>query len=194
MSGVTTATYIAIAGTVLSAGASAYSASQQAKASRDSDNYNAAVGRNNAQIAEWQAQDAVARGNKDVQTHMQKVAAMKGKQTASMAARGLDLSEGTPINILTDTDYMGAQDAVNIKHNASKEAWAYRNQASNSASGAAMSSYQASQASPGMAAGLSLMGSAGSAASRWYSPNSMGSAGKVSQGEMMNLMSDFNDK
>ena len=54
---------------------SAYSAMQQSSAAKDAANYNAAIQRNNAIAAGYQADDAVERGNLQVQEHMRKVSA-----------------------------------------------------------------------------------------------------------------------
>ena len=146
---------------------SAYSAMQQSQASKDSANYNAAIQRNNATIAEYQAKDAVARGDKATEDHMRKVAQLKGSQKASMAARGLDLSEGTPLNILTDTDLFGEIDANTIQTNAAREAWGYRAQGSNSTAQANLYKAQADNQNPLMAGATSLLSNAGSVADRW---------------------------
>lgn len=145
----------------------AYSAMQQSAATKDSANYNAAVQRNNAQLAEYQAQDAVTRGDKATEDHMRKVAQLKGTQKASMAARGLDLSEGTPLNILTDTDLFGEIDANTIQTNAAREAWGYRAQGSNSTAQANLYKAQADNQNPLMAGAGTLLAGAGSVADRW---------------------------
>ena len=182
---------ISAATSVVGLGMSAYSSMSQARAQRDSANYNAAVQRNNAQVAEWQAKDSIERGNAALEAHQRKVASLKGSQTASMAARGLSLDEGTPINILSDTDYFGKVDGNTITANAAREAWGYKNQAAGYESAGVLSSNQAGNANPGMAAAGTLISGAGMVADRWYSASGNS---KVSQNEMMNLMSDFNDK
>lgn len=149
-------------------GLQAYSAMNQSQAAQDAANYNAAVQRNNAQLAEWQANDAVERGNKAVEDHMRKAAALKGTQTASMAARGLDLSEGTPLNILTDTDLFAEIDSNTIKNNAAREAWGYRAQASNSRATGGLYDMQAGNQNPMLAGAGTLLSGAGSVAEKWY--------------------------
>jgi hypothetical protein len=177
------------------AATSAYSASAQASAQKQSLRYQSQVAQNNAKVAEWQAQDAVTRGNAALEQHQRKVASLKGSQTASMAARGLSLDEGTPINILSDTDYFGKIDGNTITANAAREAWGYKVQGNNQMANSTLMDWQNSGISPGRSAGLSLLGSATSAATMYYgSKAGAGGGSKVSQGEMMNLMADFNDK
>ena len=148
-------------------GFQAYSSMQQSAAAQDSADYNAAVQRNNAQLAEYQAQDAVTRGDKATEDHMRKVAQLKGSQKASMAARGLDLSEGSALNILTDTDLFGEIDANTIQTNAAREAWGYRAQGSNSTAQANLYKMQADNQNPLMAGAGTLLAGAGSVADRW---------------------------
>lgn len=154
-----------VAGGITSA-AGAYG---QSKATKAAYNYQAAVSRNNAQIAEWQAQDALTRGGKAEQSQRLKTAQLKGTQRATLAARGVAIDEGSALNILQDTDYMGELDAATIRDNAAREAWGHRNQAAGYTSDASMLSNRAAAESPLRAAGTSLLTSAGSVASSWYS-------------------------
>jgi hypothetical protein len=154
------------------AAGSAYSSYQQAEAQKEAADYQAQVNANNAKVADWQANDALERGNQAVEDHMRKVAALKGTQTASMAARGLDLSAGTPLNILSDTDYFGQIDANTIKANAAREAWGYKVQGNNASANQTLLSWQSSNISPSRSAGLSLLGSATSAAGSYYGRSS----------------------
>lgn len=171
--GLSAATWSTI-GSVVSTGFSVYNAYTQAQGQRDMAKYNEAVARNNATMAEYQAQDAVARGNKAAEDHSRKVASLAGTQRATMAARGLDISEGTPAEILTDTELFGQQDAATIKNNAAKEAWAARVQGSNYSAQAGMYSTQAENSSPLMAAGGSLLTGASSIAEKWYRSSKAG--------------------
>lgn len=138
----------------------AFGSYQQAKSAQ-------AVAANNAKLAEWQAQDAITRGQRSEQAQRMKVAQLKGSQRASMAARGLDLGEGSALSILQDTDYMGEVDATTIRDNATREAWAYRNQAAQYKS-------QADSMSPFGSAFGTLLTGAGSVADSWYRRNSAG--------------------
>jgi hypothetical protein len=91
------------ASTVLSAGAQ-YQQGQVAKQ----------VGRNNQIMAEYAAQDALRRGEEDAQKVRQQADQLKGRQRALMAAKGLDLTEGTPADILDQTDFFGQTDIATM--------------------------------------------------------------------------------
>lgn len=145
-------------------------ASRQATATKNAYEYQAAVNRNNAQVAEWQAQDALSRGAKAEQAQRLKVAQLKSAQRAGFAARGVALDEGSPLAILQDTDYMGELDALTIRDNAAKEAWGHRVQGANASGDASMLASRAGSESPGGAAFNTLLTGAGAVASSWYKP------------------------
>lgn len=162
---------IALAGLGLSAAGAvtgAMGAYNKSKSDKAAYNYQAAVQRNNAQLAEWQAQDALSRGQQVENQQRHKTAQLKGTQRALMAARGIDLNEGSALNILTDTDFMGDIDALVIRDNAAREAWGFRQNAQGARDDASLLSSRADAESPGFAATSSLLGSAGSVASSWY--------------------------
>lgn len=149
-------------------GASAVGAANSAKAQRNSLDYQAEVSANNAQIAEWQAQDAVRSGQQEEQNSRLKYASLKGTQRAAMAANGVALDEGSAVDILTSTDYLNEADANTIQMNAARAAWGYRTQATSYNDNADALRAGASAASPSSAAGLSLLGGAGQLAGAWY--------------------------
>jgi hypothetical protein len=109
----------------------ATSAYQQSEARKDQADYNRVVSANNAKMAEYQAVDAAARGEQDAMNIRRKAAQLKGDQRATMAARGLDLSEGTTLSLLDQTDYLSASDIATARTNANKEVFAKRSQAHN---------------------------------------------------------------
>jgi type II secretory pathway pseudopilin PulG len=154
-------------GTVMAAS----SAMQQSQASKDAANYNAAVQRNNAIAADYQAQDAYKRGEKAVEDHLRKTAALRGKQTATMAANGVDISEGTPLNILTDTELFAEIDTNTIRNNAATEAWGFKNQAANYNAQGTLASMSARNADPMMAGVSTLISGGASVADKWYQYN-----------------------
>lgn len=133
--------------------------------------YQSKIASNNAQIAEWQAQDATTRGAKAQNNLQLKTAQMKGTQQAVMAARGLDLAEGSPLNILSDTEFMGKRDEQTIQSNAAKEAWSLRVQAQNYSANSELYSNRAKSISPFSDAASTLLTGGGRVAASWYSRN-----------------------
>src|SRR3989304_2564696 len=149
----------------------AYSAASSQRAGL---RYGAQVARNNAQIAEWQAEDALARGRTNEQNQRLKTAALKGPQRAGLPARGFDLGEGTPLAILSDTDFMGDRDALAVRDAGKKDAWAQRMRAQNYMADAAGNEFAASGINPFLAASSTLLTGAGNVASSWYKMNQSG--------------------
>jgi hypothetical protein len=167
-------TTLAIASLVMTGAGVATQAQAAANASQAQKNayeYQAAVSRNNQKIAEWQAQNAIAQGQEAEIDQRRKMAALKGSQRAGLAAKGLDISSGSALNILTDTDYLGEMDVLNIRSNAERQAWAQRVQGSNEAANATLLSMRADAENPLMAGAGTLLTGAGSVADRWYTYN-----------------------
>lgn len=161
---VAAAPYMMMAGAAASAVGSANSASAQQAGL----NYQADVAANNAQIAEWQAQDAIRQGQDQEQSSRMQYAATKSSQRAALAANGVALDEGSAVDVLTSTDYLNEMDASTIQANAARSAWGYRTQGTSYSDNAASLRAGAGAISPGSAAGLSLLGSATQAAGSWY--------------------------
>jgi hypothetical protein len=130
--------------------------------------YQSQVARNNAKLAEWQAEDAIDRGVSTKQQIQMKKAETYGTQRATFASRNVALDEGSALNILTETLFMGARDEGIAEDNANKEAWALRNQAAGYESNASFLSQRAAQQNPYLDAAGTALTSAGRVASSWY--------------------------
>jgi hypothetical protein len=150
------------------AATAAYSAAKNQQAAL---NAQAQVEANNAQLAEWQADDAIARGDTAVNVEQLKGAQIKSTQRNAMAANGVDLSGGSAQNVMNSADYMTSVDEATIRTNAARAAWGYQVQATNALNRSAAAKSAAEQVSPWLAAGTSLLSSATSVASRWYQAN-----------------------
>ncbi len=129
-------------------------------------NYQAQVAENNQITAERLAVDAEQRGEIDVRRHRQQVEQLKGRQVAALAASGVDVASGSPLDILADTAALGAIDEQTIRDNAAREAWQYRVEGSNQGAQAGLYRQQADSASSG-AVGTLLTG-VGGIADQWW--------------------------
>lgn len=134
--------------------------------------YQAQVAANNAAVADIEAADALARGNRAAAETRRKYAALLGTQRASLAARGLDVTAGNANAILNDTGYFGAMDEQTVRTNAAREAWGYRVRATNARGDAAAFQATADATNPlleaGLAGGRTLLGTGMMVAPRWY--------------------------
>lgn len=140
--------------------------SQAASAQAAQANYQAQVAENNRITSERLAADAEQRGELDVRRHRQQVEQLKGRQVAALAASGVDVASGSPLDVLADTAGLGAIDAQTIRHNAAREAWQHRVQGSNQRNQAELLRFQADNTSSG-AAGTLLTG-IGGIADKWW--------------------------
>lgn len=147
----------------------AISAYQQSQAAKTQAEYNAVVSENNATMAEYQAADAFSRGEQDAITARRKAASVRGDQRAAMAARGLDLGEGTAANLIDQTDYFSETDQGTIRSNAGKEVFAKRSQANNFKTEATMYRSAASAQNP-------LLSAATAAATTYATTSMLGKA------------------
>lgn len=149
---------------------------QQGQAAAASAKYNAQIGEMNATLAERRAKDAVERGATEEQRKRQEVARIKGQQTAAMAANGVDLTFGSPLDTLVDTAVLGELDALTIRTNAYRESYEHKVDAVNKRAGAELSRMQGKSAMQGgylSAAGTVLTG-AGKAYGQYTKSSSVG--------------------
>lgn len=154
------------------AGMSAVSAYGTSRANKAAYNAQAQVDANNAVLTEYQAVDAERRGAVAAQNVGYRANQIKGGQRAALAANGVDLGYGSALEILSDTDYFGEIDRATTVDNAAREAWGYRTQGANFRGDADLLRQRAAAESPFLAAGTSLLGSAGRVASNWYGSGS----------------------
>lgn len=159
---------------------SAYGSSQASKAAY---NAQAQIAENNAQLAKWQAEDAIARGEVAATDQGMKTAQLKGTQRARLADSGVDLGVGSAVQILTDTDYFGQIDRARITDSAAREAWGYRTQGADYQANASLLRGRAAAESPFLAASTSLLSSAGRVASSWYGNGAGGPGDGLGQGD-----------
>lgn len=156
------------------AGQSALSAYYGARAEKSRLGFEADMADINARMSERAAETALASGRREVQRSRMQTAALKGRQIAAMGANGIALDEGSAVQVLTGTDYIGEVDANTLEANAIAQAWGHKIEAVNTRSQARSARSAASTISPGRAAVTSLIGSAGPVASYWYSMKKAG--------------------
>jgi hypothetical protein len=152
---------------VLGSGLGMFSQFNQAAGQKAQANAQAKIASNNQKSAEAQAQDALDRGAEEALQNRRKYSQLAGTQRADFASRGVDLNEGSPLAQLDDTYMFENVDSNIIKQNSQREAFGFRNQASNYGADASMYRSAASGYSPLMAAGGTLLTSATSVADRW---------------------------
>ncbi len=154
---------------VTSAAVTGVSSAMQADAQKQAANYNSQVAANNAKIALQQRSSSLQQGDVAAQQSQMHQAQVLGAQRASLAANGVDLTQGSAQDLLSSTKFLGAQDVNTIQSNAARTAWGYDVQGMNDSANSQLLKWQADNTNPAaigaMAAGGSLLTSAGSFAS-----------------------------
>lgn len=159
----------AIGGVV--SGVSAY---QQGKSQQAMYDYQSQVATNNAKIANNNAALERQEGIEESRLQRMKTIQAVGNQQAAMAANGLDITQGTPLDVIEDTSAMGELDALQVQYNSERKALAYEAQANNFTNQANLDSIAGQNAYSaglmnGAAAGLNGLGDAARSVSRvWY--------------------------
>jgi hypothetical protein len=109
----------------------AVSSYSQGKSQQAMYNYQAQVAEQNRKIALQNA--AVERQSGIEEARLQRIKTLQavGSQETAMAANGMDVTQGTSLDILEDTSAMGELDALQIQYNSEKKALVYEQQADN---------------------------------------------------------------
>lgn len=138
---------------------------QQASATAAAAKYNQQVANMNAELSDRRAKDALERGALEEQRKRAEVAQIKGRQQAAMAANGVDLTFGSPLDTLVDTAVLGELDALTIRTNANREAYDFKVQAVNQRAGGTLEGMKAKSAIQGgwLGAAGTVLGGAGKA-------------------------------
>lgn len=138
---------------------------QQANATAAAADYNAKVGEMNAKLSERRARDAIERGKAEEQRKRLEVGRLQGQQRAAMAANGVDLSFGSPLDTIVDTAVLGELDALTIRSNAYRESYDREVDAANQRAGVQLNRMEARAAKTGgyLAAFGTVLGGAGDA-------------------------------
>ncbi|MEM6898462.1 MAG: hypothetical protein AAF583_01645 [Pseudomonadota bacterium] len=109
---------LAAIGSVVGGAVTAASTIIGGKASARAAEYNAQVQQNNAIIARQKADQERRKGDVDVVRKQREVAQIVGDQKVAFGAGGIELSTGSPLELLVSTVEQGALDAEIIRFNA----------------------------------------------------------------------------
>ena len=120
---------------IAASAAGAYGQIQASEAQAEAAQMSAQINQTNALFADRRARDALIRGQEEEQRVRQEAHQLEGRQTVGMAAAGLDLSFGSPLDVLVDTQIGMELDSMRARRNAAleaedfdRQAWSYRAQ------------------------------------------------------------------
>jgi uncharacterized protein YcbX len=153
---------------------------QQASSARAQGEYSGAIADRNAGLADAQAADALSRGEQMVGRIRQGTRQLVGAQRAAMAAQGIDVNSGTPLDLQGDSNTLSAFDQLTAKNNAAREAWGFNVDAANqraAGANARLAGENEGKALTAKSYSTLLTGSAGLADQWRQNPPSFGSTG-----------------
>lgn len=154
----------------------AVGASKKADAESAADFYKAQVAKNNAIIAERNAQQATEAGGVAGQTQDLKTRNLLGTQLVTQAANGLDVNSGTNLNVRQSAADLGHLDTLTIINNAAKQSAGFRAQGTNftAESDLQTSAGKFAQEAGNINIATSLLGGASSVSDKWLNYKSKG--------------------
>ena len=169
-----TAAYLSVASLVATAGATVIQMvgqQRQGAAQQGLFNYQAQVARNNQIVANQLAEDALRRGEAEEARSRLATRRLKGRQRTVLASNGVFLDEGSALDIVSDTDLLGEQDALTIRNNAEREAAGFRARAADFGSEAAVLDTRGriARSDANFQSFGTLLTGIGSVSQKWYS-------------------------
>lgn len=168
-----TAATIGTIGSVVSAvgtGVSVLGALKQGSAASSAAHTRAAVQTNNATIARQNAERAAQVGEEKAAMSQRDTRAKIGAMEASQAASGVDINNGSALDVRASETEFGQLDAQTIRSNAAREAYGYQTQATNMDSAASMSKAEAKNAkTSGFMNAATVLGTALGSSDNWGS-------------------------
>lgn len=120
-------TTLAVIGIGLTLLGGAYTADAQKKAGQAQEEQS----QENAKAADTAARNTTLSAQVEEDRRRQQTRQMLASQRTALAANNVDMSTGTPMEILGDTAAIGEQDALTIRANAARQAWGYQVEANN---------------------------------------------------------------
>lgn len=158
---------LGIAGALMGAGTiiQAYGQYTNLLAESKSLKYRSEIAANNATLANMEAVERRSQGNIGYTRYRLFVARQLSRQKTAFAASGVDISGGTPVEVMAGTAATGETEALTSRHNSLMDAWRLRNQASGFEAESSLLAERAKQArrQAPLAAFGTLLGGAGSA-------------------------------
>jgi hypothetical protein len=148
----------------LAAGAlSAVSSVQAGRSARQAGEYNAKVAENQAAVETFAGHDAAVRGADRAAMRIENSRRIAGAQVAKFGASGVDVTSGTPLDLLTETAGFGELDALTEINNARREQYGHDVGAVNARAQAGLDRFtgRASERTGYMNAGGTILGSVG---------------------------------
>lgn len=118
-------TAVALGLTALQTGLEFKGKRDAANAAEAEGNYAAGAYTTDASFADAQSADALARGAVAEQRFRQSTQGLIGAQRAGFGASGVQLSDGSALQVQQDAAALGEVDALTLRNNAARESWGF---------------------------------------------------------------------
>lgn len=106
-----------------------YSSIHQAKTAKLRGKFEALQHETNARFASMQANEVIKQGNALAQNNDRKISKLIGSQRARLAAQGIDIDSGSAAEMQDVTRELGMLDSANIRNNAWRQAFGFKQRA-----------------------------------------------------------------
>ncbi|HEM6661588.1 TPA: hypothetical protein ACKEYL_001614 [Acinetobacter baumannii] len=143
----------------------------------------------NATLSDNQARQAIEDGTNAVTDYQRNVSAFKSSQINALAENGIDVTQGSAIDLLASTEMLAQGDIDSIKYNAALQSWGHKVQATNYRNQAEKYRVAAKSIRPVLSTILNLSGEA--AAAFGSSMGKGGLGGGIESGSASSGGSDF---
>ncbi|OTS04387.1 hypothetical protein CAT24_03885 [Acinetobacter pittii] len=143
----------------------------------------------NATLSDNQARQAIEDGTNAVTDYQRNVSAFKSSQINALAENGIDVTQGSAIDLLASTEMLAQGDIDSIKYNAALQSWGHKVQATNYRNQAENYRVAAKSIRPVLSTILNLSGEAAAAFGSGMGKGSLG--GGIESGSASSGGSDF---
>ena len=160
---------LALTAGIAGAGISGIGAVEAGQATANAASYSAEVARNNATIANQNADYSIAAGQRKTADTSMKNAANIGRIKGAQAASGIDVNSGSAEDVQVGNRETGQLDSETVLNNSELQAYGYRSAATGFTAEAGLDTLKAEQAPIGadIGAGGSLLSNASSLGFKW---------------------------
>ncbi len=124
-------------------------ANNQASAASQQGDFEATALRQNADLADQQAADAISRGQVEEGRIKLDTTQRFGSTMAALASQGVDVGSGSALDVQASEAGLGALDQLTVRNNAAREAWGYNVQATDYRNQATMAQVGGNRAAAG---------------------------------------------
>lgn len=108
------------------AGVNALSTYAKSKAQKSALNQQAGIADLNATLEDQQARGSIEYGRNQVEDYQRSLSSFKSSQINALASNGIDVSQGSAIDLLASTEMQGQGDIENLRYNAALQSWGHQ--------------------------------------------------------------------